>query len=87
MLGLIIIILLGALVGYLASRLLGRQEGFWASTAIGVVGSLLGNFASRLLGVGNQAALTFDLSNLLWALGGSVIVVLILNTVRRKPRT
>jgi len=86
MLTLIIIILLGALVGYIAARLFGRKEGFWASAIIGVVGSLFGNFTSRLLGVGNQAALALDLSNLLWALGGSIIVVIILNWIQNNHR-
>lgn len=82
--GLIITILLGALVGYLAAHMFGRREGFVVSTIIGVVGAVLGNVVSRALGVGNQSALAFDLSGLLWALGGSIIVVLILNAVQHR---
>lgn len=83
--GLILTILLGALVGYVAAHLMGRREGFLASTAIGIVGAILGGVISRLLGVGNQSALVLDLSNLLWALGGSIVVVLILNAVQHRP--
>jgi uncharacterized membrane protein YeaQ/YmgE (transglycosylase-associated protein family) len=82
--GLIITILLGALVGYIAARLMGRNEGFLASILIGIVGAFVGGLISRLLGVGDQSALAFDLSNLLWALGGSVLVVFILNTLQNK---
>lgn len=82
--GLIITILLGALVGYLAAHIMGRKEGFIASTLIGVAGALLGGWISRLLGVGDQSALVFDLSSLLWALGGAVVVAYILNVVQRR---
>lgn len=83
--GLIITILLGALVGYLAAHLFGRREGFVVSAVIGVVGAILGNVVSNLLGAGNQSALNFDLSNLLWALLGSIVVVVILNAVQNRP--
>lgn len=85
--GLIITILLGALVGYLAAHLFGRHEGFIMSTVIGVIGAVLGNFISHLLGQGDQAGLSFDLSQLLWALGGSIVVVCILNVIQDRPRT
>lgn len=83
--GLIITILLGALVGYLAARLSGRREGFLASVVIGVVGAFLGGVVSRLFGVGDQSALVLDLSSLLWALGGSIVVVVILNMIQGRP--
>lgn len=83
--GLLITILLGALVGYIAAHVMGRHEGFIVSTLIGIVGAILGNFISDLLGFGNQSALAFDWSNLLWALGGSIVVVLILNAIQHRP--
>lgn len=82
--GLIIAILLGALVGYIAAALMGRKEGFWASMLIGIAGAFLGGVVSRLLGVGDQSALAFDLSGLLWALGGSVLVVVLLNMFQNR---
>jgi uncharacterized membrane protein YeaQ/YmgE (transglycosylase-associated protein family) len=85
--GLIITILLGALVGYLATHLFGRREGFLVSTVVGIVGAVLGNLVSNLLGQGNQSGLTFDLSSLLWALGGSILVVVILNAIQRRSTT
>lgn len=81
--GLIISLLLGALVGYIAAHLMGRQTGFWGSMLIGVLGALVGGVISRLLGVGDQSALAFDLSGLLWSLGGAVVVVAIYNAITR----
>lgn len=78
----IIAILLGALVGYIGSRIAGRREGFLASTIIGVIGAVVGNVISRAVGVGNQAGLTFDLSSLLWSVGGAVVVVFVLNWIQ-----
>lgn len=80
--GLIVAILLGALVGYIAAHMLGRHEGFIGSTVIGVVGAVVGNFISYLIGGGKQAYLAFDLSGLLWSLGGALVVVLVLNALQ-----
>lgn len=88
--GLIITILLGALVGFLAARFFGRSEGFLASLVIGILGAVVGNIVSHALGQGSQSNLGLDLNGLLWALGGSVIVVVILNMIQgrsnRPPR-
>ena len=81
---LIIAILLGALVGFLANRILGRDSGFWWSTLTGVVGAFIGNLISYAIGGGQQAFLTFDLSGLLWSLAGAIIFVAILNAVQRR---
>ena len=79
----IIAILLGALVGWLASKITGRDSGFWLSAGIGIVGSLLGNLVSWLITGGREAFLTFDLSGLLWSLGGAILFCAILNAFQR----
>jgi uncharacterized membrane protein YeaQ/YmgE (transglycosylase-associated protein family) len=84
--GIIIVILLGALVGYIASRLLHRNEGFIGSTIIGVVGAFVGGVISKLTTGANQSFLNLDLSNLLWALGGSLVVVFLLNHFNGRNR-
>jgi uncharacterized membrane protein YeaQ/YmgE (transglycosylase-associated protein family) len=81
--GLIVTLLLGALIGYIAAHLMGRQTGFWGSMLIGVIGAFVGGVISRFLGVGDQAILAFDLSGLLWSLGGSIVVVAIYNVLTR----
>jgi len=83
--GLIIFLLLGALVGYVASRLMGRPEGLVMSVVIGVVGSFIGGFVSHLITGSDQSYLAFSVSGLVWSLVGAVILVAIMNAVMRKP--
>lgn len=81
---LIIAILLGALVGYLASRITGRSQGFIGDVIVGIVGAFLGNLVSYAIGGGKQAFLTFDLSGLLWSLGGAILLCAILNAIQSR---
>jgi uncharacterized membrane protein YeaQ/YmgE (transglycosylase-associated protein family) len=82
--GLIVAILLGALVGFFAQKMTGRDSGFWVSAGIGIVGAFLGNVVSYVIGGGKQAFLTFDLSGLLWSLGGAVLFCFILNAIQKR---
>lgn len=82
----IVWIILGGIVGYLASKLLGRDEGILASIIIGIIGSFLGGFVSRLFTGSDQSFLAFSWMGLFWSFIGSVILVAILNAVSR-PRS
>ncbi len=82
---LLIYIILGGIVGYVAARLLGREEGILASIIIGIVGSFIGGYVSRLFTGGDQSFLAFSTIGLFWSVIGSLILVAILNAVR-KPR-
>lgn len=81
----IVYIILGGLVGWLASKLLGREEGILASIVIGVVGSFIGSFISRLFTGSDLSYLALSWSGLFWSLIGALVLVAILNAVRR-PR-
>ncbi len=85
--GLIVAILLGALVGHFAAKMMGRDTGFLASTVVGVLGALAGNVISGLLTGSQQAFLALDLSGLLWSLGGAVVVVLIWDSIQGRGKT
>jgi uncharacterized membrane protein YeaQ/YmgE (transglycosylase-associated protein family) len=82
---LIIYLLFGALVGYVASRIMrtNSQQGLLEDILVGVVGAFLaGYFISPLLGVGTiNDAIT--LSTLLVTLMGSVVLLWIIKAVRR----
>lgn len=79
----IVAIILGGLVGWVASRLLGRDEGILASIVIGIVGSFIGSLISQLFTGADHSYLAFSWGGLLWSLVGAVILVAILNAVRR----
>ena len=82
---LIIYLIFGALVGYVASRIMhtNSQQGLLLDIIVGVVGAFLaGYFISPLLGIGTiNDAITIP--TLLVTLLGSVILLWIVKAVRR----
>ena len=82
----LVAIILGGLVGYIASRLMGRNEGIGMSIIIGIVGSFIGSFVSNLFTGSDKSFLAFSAMGLFWSLVGSVILVAILNAVTRSRR-
>jgi uncharacterized membrane protein YeaQ/YmgE (transglycosylase-associated protein family) len=79
---LLIAIILGGLIGWVAAAIMGRDEGVIVSIIIGIVGSVIGSFISMLFTGGDQAALALTWSGLLWSLVGAVILVAIMNAVQ-----
>lgn len=73
--GLILWIIFGALVGWLASLFLGTDasQGTMGNIILGVAGALVGGFVSTLLGLPGVTG--FNLYSTLIAVGGAVIVV------------
>jgi uncharacterized membrane protein YeaQ/YmgE (transglycosylase-associated protein family) len=79
---LIVYIILGGIIGYLASKMLGRNEGILMSIIIGIIGSFLGGYVSQLFTGGDKSFLAFSWMGLFWSFVGSVILVAIINAVR-----
>lgn len=84
--GILLYIILGGLVGYVAARLLGRNEGIIGSVIIGIIGSFIGGFASRLFTGADQSFLTFSTMGLFWSTVGALVLVAILNAFNRSNR-
>jgi len=80
--GWIIAILVGALIGWLASMIMrtDAQQGALANILIGIVGSALGRWLfSDVLGWGGAAAAgDFTIAGLFWGILGAVILIAIL---------
>jgi uncharacterized membrane protein YeaQ/YmgE (transglycosylase-associated protein family) len=78
-------ILLGLLAGMIARALIpGRTEpgGCIGTTAVGILGALLGGFIATALDIGEIDEF-FDLGTWLIAIGGSVLLLLIIRAVAR----
>lgn len=82
----IIIILVGAVIGWIAGKLMGtgEQQGALANIVIGIVGSLLGSwlFGSVLKIGGASAAGTLSLWGIIWGVIGAVVLIIILKALK-----
>ena len=83
----IVSILLGALVGWIANKLLTgwiagkvmkKPGGFWRNVLLGIVGSLVGGIIGRLLGVDGGWFISLILS-----VAGSCLVLWLVNILRK----
>lgn len=79
--GLLAFIILGALVGWIAARLMGRDTGILMSIIIGIVGSFIGGYVSQLFTGSDQSFLAFSMMGLFWSFIGAVILVAIMNAL------
>jgi uncharacterized membrane protein YeaQ/YmgE (transglycosylase-associated protein family) len=86
----IIWLIVGGLIGWLASLVMrtDAQQGVVLNVVVGIVGALLGGFLlSPLVGAGTINQSNFSLPALLVSFGGAVILLFIVNMVRRgRPR-
>lgn len=82
---LIIALILGGFIGWLAAKVAGREEGILASIVIGIIGSVIGGWLSSALSGSDKSYLSFSWVGLFWSFIGAFILVLILNAVQHKP--
>jgi uncharacterized membrane protein YeaQ/YmgE (transglycosylase-associated protein family) len=82
--GLLTWIIVGAIAGWLAGKVIkGRGFGLFGNIVVGVIGALIGGWvAGNLLGMGNAIS-GFNLTTLLVAFGGSVLLLLILKLFKK----
>jgi uncharacterized membrane protein YeaQ/YmgE (transglycosylase-associated protein family) len=79
----IVIIIIGAIVGWLASLIMKTSTGLLWNIIIGIVGALLSKWVfSDLLKIGSAAGTgTFTFYGILWAVIGAVILIAILKVI------
>jgi len=85
MISFIVWIIMGAVIGWLASMIMktNAQQGFLLDVIVGIVGSLLGGWLlSPLFGIPSDLT-TFSIPSLLVALLGAIILLAIVKLVRR----
>lgn len=86
MINLILILIVGGLIGWIASIVMrtNAQQGVLLNIVVGIVGALLAGFLlAPLFGTGNITQGDFSLPALLVSLLGSVILLAIVNLFRR----
>lgn len=83
MLNLILWILFGAIAGWIASMLMGRdaQMGALANIVVGIVGAVLGGFLFNLIGLPGNSG--FNLWTLLVSIVGAVVLLFLIGIFRR----
>jgi len=73
----VIYLLIGALIGWIAGLIMkGKGFGFLGNVIIAILGSLLGGFVTKILGI--------HLNSFITAVGGSVLLLWIINLLRGK---
>ena len=80
----IIWLVVGGVIGWAASSIMRTQEGLLLNVVVGIVGAALGGwFLSPLVGVSTINQSNFSLPSLLVSFLGAVILLAVVNLVRR----
>jgi uncharacterized membrane protein YeaQ/YmgE (transglycosylase-associated protein family) len=82
--GIISWIILGLIVGLLAKFFMPGKDpgGIILTILIGIAGAVIGGYLGRLLGIGDVKG--FDITSLLLALGGSILLLIVFRILRKK---
>ncbi len=81
---LIILLIVGGLIGWAASMLVGGGGGILMNVVVGIVGALIAGFLlNPYIGGGNIMSGDLSFSAIAVSLLGSVLLLLVLNLVRR----
>lgn len=86
----IIWLVVGGVIGWIASLIMktDAQQGLFLNVVVGVVGALLGGWLlSPLVGEGTVNSGDFSIGGLLVSLAGAIILLFLVNLIRRRaPR-
>jgi uncharacterized membrane protein YeaQ/YmgE (transglycosylase-associated protein family) len=87
MIGFIVWLIVGGIIGWIASMVMktDAQQGVFLNIIVGIVGAFLGGWLGSVMGIGgadiNDGA--FNLSSLLLSLVGAIVLLAIVNLFRR----
>jgi len=82
--GIIMWLIFGGLVGWIASKIMGTdaQQGILLNIIVGIVGALIGGFLADLLGLGEPGFNSFfDLWSWIFAIIGACILLFLVSLV------
>ena len=79
-------IVLGLIAGFISSLIVNRHgEGFFLDIVIGVIGAIIGGIVMTALG--GEGVSGFNLYSILVAIGGAIVLLVILHAIRGTSRT
>jgi uncharacterized membrane protein YeaQ/YmgE (transglycosylase-associated protein family) len=78
--GILLWIVFGAIVGWIASAVMGTSEGLLLDIVLGIVGAVLGGWLMSLLGKGGVTG--FNLYSFLVAILGAIVLIAIVRAIR-----
>lgn len=78
--GIILWIVFGAIVGVIASMVMGNKDGLIIDIIIGIVGAILGGWLMSF--IGKSGVTGFNLYSFLVALLGAVVLIAIIRAIR-----
>ena len=79
--GILLWIILGAIVGWIASLIVGTRGGLILDIVVGIIGAVVGGWVMSFFGYGGVSG--FNLYSFIVALIGSVILLVIVKAVRK----
>lgn len=77
--GIISWLIFGALVGWIASKIMGRdaQMGAGGNIIVGIIGSMIGGWLSNFLGIGGGPVSGFNIPSILVGIVGACVLLFI----------
>jgi uncharacterized membrane protein YeaQ/YmgE (transglycosylase-associated protein family) len=85
MVNFIVWLIVGGLIGWVASSLMGTREGLLLNIVVGIVGAFVaGIVLTPLLGIGTINQNDFSLPALLVSLAGAIILLAVVGLFRRR---
>jgi len=79
MINLIVVIIVGAIIGWVAGRIMRTRGGLLVDIVVGIVGALLAGFFGKV----NLTTGNFTLTALLWSLLGAVVLLAVFKLLFR----
>ena len=79
--GIILWIIFGAIVGWIASMIVSTSEGLLLDIIIGIVGAVIGGWLMSFLGYGGVNG--FNLYSFIVAILGAIILLVVIKAVRK----
>lgn len=86
MLGILIWLIVGGVIGWIASLIMrtDAQQGLFLNIVVGIVGAFIGGWLGGMFGIGGDInSGDFSLSGLLMSLVGAIVLLAIVNLFRR----